>query len=92
MKWNRLIWLGLCAAAVVAFAAERLPAGSYKFRESVVEGIPKEWGRLVNASSFSDGTTALFFETPDGTVRRVVAKFFSTDVQWQPRVVVVPRP
>ncbi len=92
MKWNRWIWLGLCLAAAVAFAAERLPAGSYKFRETVVEGIPKEWGRLVNASSFSDGSAAMFFEASDGTIRRVTAKFFSSDVQWGPRVVAVPRP
>ena len=65
---------------------------SYKFRETVVEGIPKEWGRLVNASSFSDGSAAMFFEASDGTIRRVTAKFFSSDVQWGPRVVAVPRP
>ena len=94
MKKHRLILPGLCAAAAIVFAADttHTPARSYKFRESVIEGIPKEWGRLVNAGSFSDGTSVMFFEAPDGTIRRVGAKFFSTDVQWGPRVIVIPRP
>ncbi len=94
MKKHRLVLLGLCVAAAVAFAADatRTPARSYKFRENVVEGIPKEWGRLVNAGSFTDSSTVMFFEAPDGTIRRVAAKFFSTDVQWGIHVVVVPRP
>ena len=64
MKKHRLVLLGLCVAAAVAFAADatRTPARSYKFRENVVEGIPKEWGRLVNAGSFTDSSTVMFFE------------------------------
>jgi hypothetical protein len=94
MKKHHSLLLGLCAAAAVALAADALhsPARSYKFRESVLDGVPKEWGRLVNASSFSDGTVLMFFEAPNGTIRRVGMKCFSTDAQWNPRVLAIPRP
>lgn len=94
MKTCRLVLLGLCAATTLALGADalRAPARTYKFHESVVEGIPREWGRLVNASSFNDGSAVMYFEASDGTIRRVGAKIFSTDVQWNPRVIAIPRP
>lgn len=93
MKRCLTLMLCLCAVATMAFTAEP-PAKSVKsfsYHESAVNGIPKEWGRLVNASSFADGSAAMFFEAPDGTIRRVCVKFFSSDVQWPTRVVVIPR-
>lgn len=94
MKRYQLVLAGLCLAATLAFAAEmtRAPARIYRFRQTWVEGVPKEWGRLVNASSWSPEDTEMFFEAPDGTIRCVSVKLFGTGVQWGVNVIAVPRP
>jgi hypothetical protein len=93
MNKLRILLIGGCAAAAIVLAADGLRGAAKppKLNETWVEGIPKAWGRLVNASSFGDGSTVLFFEATDGTLRRVWAKFHGTDIQYGLHVTVIPR-
>jgi hypothetical protein len=92
MKNSHAFVMGVCIVAAAAFAADG-PRPAYKFREHWVEGVPKEWGHLVNATMFTDGSSAMFFEASDGTIRRVGARFLSGDaVQWGTHVTVIGRP
>jgi hypothetical protein len=94
MKTYHLMFVGLCMVVTLAFAADmtRAPIRGYKFRETWVEGVPKEWGRLVNASSLSLEDAEMFFEALDGTIRCVSVKLFGSGIQWGVHVVTIPRP
>ena len=95
MKYLRITAICLCLGVLLAMAAESVGIGvkPFKHREKWVEGIPKDWGRLVNAGSFSDGTSVMFFEATNGVVRRVSVKFFGTDdARYLPYVMTIARP
>ena len=94
MKSLRMVLCCLCAIAVFGLATDAAHSQprAYKFKENLADGVPKEWGRLVEASTLSDGSTILFFEASDGTLRRVAAKFISDGVQYGTHVTVIPRP
>ena len=89
-----VILLSLCAAAAIVLAAGAThpQPRAYKSKENRADGVPKEWGRLVQATTLGDGSTILFFEASDGTLRGVGAKFIGGDIQYGTHVAVIPRP